>query len=70
MHVHMSLWKDGTNLFFDPRGTRSYRTRRAGTSGLIKHAAALLAFAAPDDQQLPAAGAGLRGADQPDLLAA
>src|SRR5205807_2575409 len=20
MHVHMSLWKDGTNLFFDPKG--------------------------------------------------
>lgn len=48
MHVHQSLWKDSRNLFWDERGY-------AGLSeiavyyigGLLKHAASILAFAAP-----------------------
>jgi glutamine synthetase len=48
MHCHQSLWKDGVNLFFDEKGY-------AGLSefaiyyigGLLKHAASILAFAAP-----------------------
>ncbi len=48
MHVHQSLWKDGTNLFYD-------KDKYAGLSdlgrwyagGIIKHASAILAFAAP-----------------------
>src|SRR6266576_5288617 len=48
MHVHMSLWKDGTNLFFDPKGYALISdSARWYIGGLIKHAAALLAFAAP-----------------------
>src|SRR5438046_87814 len=48
MHVHMSLWKDGTNLFFDPKGYALLSdSARWYIGGLIKHAAALLAFAAP-----------------------
>src|SRR6266481_4023331 len=48
MHVHMSLWKDGTNLFFDPKGYALLSdAARWYIGGLIKHAAALLAFAAP-----------------------
>jgi len=48
MHVHQSLWKDGTNLFFDPDGYALLSdTARHYIGGLLKHAGALLAFAAP-----------------------
>src|SRR5258708_39205126 len=48
MHVQMSLWKDGTKLFFDPKGYALLSdTARWYIGGLIKHAASLLAFAAP-----------------------
>jgi glutamine synthetase len=48
MHVHMSLWKGDTNLFFDPAGYALLsETARYYIGGLIKHAAAVLAFAAP-----------------------
>src|SRR6266705_1742650 len=48
MHVHMSLWKDAKNLFFDANGYALISdTARWYIGGLIKHAAALLAFAAP-----------------------
>src|SRR5438552_776898 len=48
MHVHMSLWKDGSNLFFDAKGYALLSdAARWYIGGLIKHAAALLAFAAP-----------------------
>jgi glutamine synthetase len=48
MHVHQSLWKDGTNLFFDEAGYALISdTARWYIGGLLKHAAALLAFCAP-----------------------
>src|SRR5256884_9814708 len=48
MHVHMSLWKDGTNLFFDPKGYALLSdAARWHIGGLIKHAPPLLAFPAP-----------------------
>jgi glutamine synthetase len=48
MHVHMSLWSGDKNLFFDPNGYAMLSdTARWYIGGLIKHAAALLAFAAP-----------------------
>jgi glutamine synthetase len=48
MHVHMSLWKDGKNLFFDPKGYGLISdTARWYIGGLIQHSPALLAFAAP-----------------------
>src|SRR2546426_9299063 len=48
MHVHMSLWKDVKNLFFDASGYGLISdTARWYIGGLIKHAPALLAFAAP-----------------------
>src|SRR6266536_1403336 len=38
MHVHMSLWKDGTNLFFDPKGYALLSdAARWYIGGLIKH---------------------------------
>lgn len=48
MHVHMSIWKKGTNLFYDERGYGGLsQTARYYIGGLLKHAPALLAFAAP-----------------------
>ena len=49
MHTHQSLWRDGTNLFYD--GNSSYglisATCRHYIGGLLKHAPALLALIAP-----------------------
>src|ERR1700738_2095754 len=48
MHVHQSLWKDGTNLFFDESGYALLsESARWYIGGLLKHAPALLAFCAP-----------------------
>ncbi len=48
MHVHQSLWKNDANLFFSPRGYGLISDlARYYIGGLIRHAAALLAFAAP-----------------------
>ena len=48
MHVHQSLWKDGTNLFY---GESDYALlspmARYYIGGLLKHAPAILAIAAP-----------------------
>lgn len=48
MHCHMSLWKDGKNLFYEA-GTYGNLsdTARWYIGGLLAHAPALLAFAAP-----------------------
>ena len=48
MHVHQSLWKDGKNLFFDAKGYALLSdTAKWYIGGLLKHAHAILAFAAP-----------------------
>jgi glutamine synthetase len=48
MHVHQSLWKDDSNLFFDRNGYALLsESARWYIGGLLKHAPALLAFAAP-----------------------
>ncbi len=48
MHTHQSLWKDGTNLFFDANGYALLsKTAKNYAAGLLKHAPALLAFCAP-----------------------
>jgi glutamine synthetase len=48
MHVHMSLWQDDANLFFDPKGYALLSdAARWYIGGLIKHSPAILAFAAP-----------------------
>jgi len=48
MHVHQSLWKDNTNLFFNEKGY-SLLSEMAlfYIGGLLKHAPALLALCAP-----------------------
>ncbi len=48
MHCHQSLWKDGSNLFFDEKGYALISEQaRWYIGGLLKHASALLAFCAP-----------------------
>lgn len=48
MHVHQSLWKDGRNLFFDAAGYAGLgELAHYYVGGLLKHAPALMAIAAP-----------------------
>lgn len=48
MHVHQSLWKGDTNVFYDAKGYALLsETAKYYIGGLLKHAPALLAFAAP-----------------------
>jgi glutamine synthetase len=48
MHVHQSLWKDGKNTFFDETGyAQLSENARYYAGGLLQHAPAVLAFAAP-----------------------
>jgi glutamine synthetase len=48
MHTHQSLWKSGSNLFYDRDGYALLSTMaRHYIGGLLKHAPAILAFAAP-----------------------
>ncbi len=48
MHTHQSLWKDGKNIFFDPKGYALIsQTAKYYIGGLLKHAHALMAFCAP-----------------------
>ena len=48
MHVHQSLWKGDTNVFYDPNGYALLsQTAKYYIGGLLKHAPALLAIAAP-----------------------
>jgi glutamine synthetase len=48
MHVHQSLWKEGSNVFYDAGGYALLsETARWYIGGLLEHAPALLAFCAP-----------------------
>ncbi len=48
MHTHQSLWKNGTNIFYDPEGYALISdTCRYYIGGLLKHAPAILGLAAP-----------------------
>lgn len=48
MHVHQSLWKGKTNVFFDEAGYAALSdTAKYYIGGLLKHAPALLAIVAP-----------------------
>ena len=48
MHVHQSLWKGDNNVFFDEAGYAQLSdTAKYYIGGLLKHAPALLAIAAP-----------------------
>jgi glutamine synthetase len=48
MHVHMSLWSDGSNSFYDDSGYAGISDMaKYYIGGLIRHSSALLALAAP-----------------------
>jgi len=48
MHTHMSLWKNSTNVFYDPEGYALIsETARYYIGGLIRHSPALMALCAP-----------------------
>jgi glutamine synthetase len=48
MHCHQSLWKDGTNLFFDADGyAQTSELAQWYIGGLLAHSDALMAFCAP-----------------------
>ncbi|MCC6236881.1 MAG: type I glutamate--ammonia ligase [Dehalococcoidia bacterium] len=48
MHTHQSLWKDGQPLFYDSNGYAGLsQLARWYIGGLLRHAPAVLAFAAP-----------------------
>ncbi len=48
MHCHQSIWKEGTNTFYDPKGYAMISdTCRWYIGGLLKHIPSILAFAAP-----------------------
>ncbi|MCQ9205198.1 MAG: type I glutamate--ammonia ligase [Omnitrophica bacterium] len=48
MHTHQSLWKDNKNIFYDKKGYAGIsQIAKYYIGGLLKHAAAILAFAAP-----------------------
>ncbi|MBX3245337.1 MAG: type I glutamate--ammonia ligase [Acidobacteria bacterium] len=47
MHVHQSLWKDGTPLFAGDEYAGLSEIAKFYIGGLLKHAPALIAFAAP-----------------------
>jgi glutamine synthetase len=48
MHTHQSLWKNGKNIFFDPKGYALIsKEAKYYIGGLLKHASALMAFCAP-----------------------
>jgi len=48
MHTHQSIAKEGTNLFFDKNGyAKISQMCKWYIGGLLKHAASILAFAAP-----------------------
>ena len=68
MHVHMSLWKDGANLFAGDGYAGLSEMAMFAIGGLLKHAPSLLAFHQSDHQQLQAAGARIRGPGQPGIF--
>ncbi len=50
MHTHQSVWKDGKNTFFGPGGYADLSDEaRYYIGGLLKHAGAVLAIAAPSN---------------------
>ena len=71
MHIHQSLWKGETNLFHsESHYAGMSELGRFYIGGLLRHAPAVLAFAAPTVNSYHRLVPGIRGADQPRLLAA
>src|SRR3989454_2651105 len=70
MHTHQSLWKGGTNLFWDEKGyAQISRTAKYYIGGLLRHASALLGLCAPTTNSYRRL-AGIRGSREPGVFAA
>src|SRR3989442_4690104 len=62
MHVHMSLWQDDKNLFFDANGYALISdTARWYIGGVVKPSPAAFAVFAPPTQNYPRVGARFPG---------
>ncbi len=69
MHVHQSLWKDGSPLFHDESGYGGLSDMaRYYIGGLLHHAPSLLAFTNPTVNSYHRLVPRLRGPGQPGLL--
>ncbi len=67
MHVHFSLWKGDKPLFAGNKYAGLSDLGLHAIGGILKHAAALCAPVQSDDQQLQAAGTGIRGTGEPGV---
>src|SRR5256712_14097961 len=68
MHVHMSLWQDDKNLFFDANGYALISdTARWYIGGVVKQLPALFGVSPPPTDSHPRVGPGLRGPLKPLL---
>ena len=71
MHVHQSLWKDDSPLFYDENGYALLsETARHYIGGLLAHAPALLALCAPTTNSYRRLVPGFEAPGQPRLLGA
>ncbi len=70
MHSHISLWKGGEPLYAGSGYAGLTDMGLYAIGGLLEARSLALGLLRPDDQQLQAAGAGLRGPGEPGLLAA
>ncbi len=70
MHTHISLWKGGKPLFAGNGYAGLSEMGLFAIGGLLQARPGHPGLRQPDDQQLQAAGAGLRSAGEPGLLAA
>ncbi len=68
MHCHMSLAKNGTNLFSGDKYAGLSEQALFYIGGVIKHAKAIKRPGEPDHQLLQASGPGLRSAGYAGLL--
>ena len=69
MHCHLSLWRDGKNLFYDRDGYAGLSEMGLWfIGGLLEHAGSLLAFACPTANSYRRLVPGVRGADQVGVL--
>lgn len=70
MHCHMSLSKNGVNLFAGDKYAGLSEQALYYIGGVIKHAKAINATGKPDHQLLQASGPGLRSTGNAGLLCA
>ena len=65
MHTHMSMWKGGKPLFAGREYAGLSKLALHAVGGLLKHAPAIMAFAAPTTNSYHPPGARVRGAREP-----